>query len=246
MTGSKRRNYLIAAAMAVVIVLCAIFVYRCAVHGGGIYGLQYVLRGYPDTKAMPELGKQLTGTHCETFDLAYIRFTHPIQNSADSVLEIEYEHNSPHDTDQLLREALEIRAVTEQYMAAHPEQFDGQRVMIEFSDRYDASPNFIRFLNYDGSSKAEPDGLMFGVMNLCGGSVTLLQDVHGFVSLDLREFRFPEDFSALDGMEQLQKLWFRESGTHFYPQAVLDAFAERHPGCELIGNIKPLEDGENT
>ena len=244
----KRRNYLIAAAMTAGIILFGVFLYRVSK-----YGPRFVLNGYPDSRAMPELGRILQEKDYESCCFAYIRYETD-RNSHHSVLNIDFEHDSYGRAELLIRDALEIRTLTEQYMAQHPEQFDGQRVILEFHDAYDASPTFVRFLNYDLDRRGEPEagGLMYGVFDAGGATLEMLKDARGFKALRLLDFAYPEDFSALDGMDSLQKLEFNDdinSGTHCYSQEILDAFAKQHPDCKLTGNFEITEEAkedENT
>ena len=235
----KRSGYLKAAVMPAGLLLLGIFLYRTAK-----YGLRYVLNGCPDSRDLPALGELLTEKEYESCFFAYIRIV-PIEPHYQ-ITRIDFEFDSFIAPETLIRESLEIRDITERYMQAHPEEFQEMRVRIEFHDKRDASPAYVRFLNFyeDSGSLSDSGRLVYGMFDLPGAEPEMLKHAGGFTELRLLDFNYPDDFSAFDGMDSLRKLEFnndQNSGTHDYPPEILDAFAAKHPGCELSGSIRASE-----
>ena len=145
----------------------------------------------------------------------------------------------------------DIRAVTEQFMAQHPEQFDGQHVYVAVygGDKSLLFPERIHFRNYNVNhgAKAESGGLCYGDFQIRYADLTMLSVADGFTDLALRGFLTPEDFSALDGMDALRvlELHTNSMGEPMYKisQEALDAFAKQHPDCKLTG-VKAREEKE--
>ena len=234
-------KYLAAAAMIAALLLMALFLYRVS-----RTGLRYVLNGCPDSRAMPALGELLAAKKYETCYFAYIReVPHEPHYAA---LEIDFEFDSSCDRDQLIREALEIRGITEQFMQEHPEEIHSElRVKLDFHDKHDASPTFVRFLNFNEDQKGggfQSGGLMYGKIWADGASLDTLKDARGFTNLWLEGFAVPDDFSALDDMDTLQALSFNAGNKYTYPPEVLAEFQKQHPGCRLSGNLETVKDDE--
>ena len=231
------KYYLLAALMAVGIVLFSIFVYRWATEG-----FVYATHKYPDSRAMPDLGAALQEQEYESLRFASVSYE-ASPDDPQQILKIFFTTRQRCTAEVFIQDALDIRAVTEQFMAQHPERFEGQHVYVTLNGWGGGwlFPDYICFRNYDvdHGAKVEAGGLGYGKFQLTRAEFSMLRRAGGFTGLDLRGFQPPEDLSAFDGMATLRTLELHTNsmGNPLYeiPQEALDAFTKQHPGCKLSG-----------
>ena len=242
----RAKYYLLAALIVLIvvgIVLFSIFVYRWATEG-----FAYATHKYPDSRVMPDLGAALQEQEYESLRFASVSYeASPVD--PHQILKIFFTTRQRCTAEVFIQDALDIRAVTEQFMAQHPERFEGQHIYVTLNGWGGGwlHSEYILFRNYDvdHGAKVEAGGLGYGYFHVGYADTALLRDVRGFSGLDLSYFDAPEDLSAFNGMDTLRFLEFHTGsmGNPLYeiPQEALDAFTKQHPGCKLSG-IKAINE----
>lgn len=163
-----------------------------------------------------------------------------------TVVRIAYEFEDSRRPEQLVEDAVAVRALTEQYLSQHPEEAAAfGPVEIEFHEKYDASPNYICIRNCENDGSV-PDAahLHRGHFVVQNAPLSALEGADGFAALTLWDFALPEDFSALDAQDTLRELNMRwMHPPHCTPQAeaAIAAFEAQHPDCTV--NIEMQTNG---
>ncbi len=229
--------YLLAAVIAAITIRSGFFVYRFCK-----YGLIDALNGYPKIEAMPELGGMLRETEYKSVHFSWIGYE-PSPTNPKQILKIIFNDEPCSDASVFIREALEIRKITEYYIAAHPEQFENQHIYLSINGfgGFFLFPNYITFRNYDPDNDAKPEtgGLAYGKFQVNNGTMEMLKDADDFNILCLRRFQPPADLSAFNQMDSLRRLELQPcadyTDAYEVTQEELDAFAKQHPDCKLLG-----------
>lgn len=155
-----------------------------------------------------------------------------------TVLQIHYEFEDSRQRTQLVEDAVAVRALTEQYLSQHPEEAAAfGPVEIEFHDKHDASPNYIRIRNCeDDGSVPDAAHLHRGHFVVQNAPLSALEGADSFTVLTLWDFALPEDFSALDAQDTLRELNMRWTHPPYrtpQAEAAIAAFEAQHPDCTV-------------